>query len=653
MTSVLDSIVEDSLVESDDGELSALTSDLEHTVISHTHGRLRREERGIAKAELQAAVAKGRCEPSRPSRSGRPRFKFTYQGVVYITDETKRHEITSWRLLDIVPVAEAALLATETSFKSHAVFIVDHSGSMRQQDVYGYADRTEAVYKCLIRDFLQPQLDLLETYEDVLGDAVISLITMSDRPSLLLKRKRLGPSLKDNLEELAASSAASHGNYLPALELLETLLVADDSKAEQVMVFFLSDGAESDHSTRQCMHGVSVWQEDAGAAYSHRRPLQQCASGETRTCRAQIKQDVRLECLKRIQLLGDLIGQDKISFTTVGFGPAKEDFVLLRQMASVLPKGSFQKLGLEAHKLGLAFTSLTSTLTTMRTVLGGSKLTPNKMKGKVVSGADDVGWDVYTNTKRTLLHKFAYSPIQGELVDVALLQGADGVAMKKAWFAKGSERLAFMCKEVDGSLGEVGFPLVAKEVGHQELLQDIRFHKRMAKMQHRAQELADRFNSRVRDFAIDDEEAAGIAINFVPCVIYEVKDTVYGYPNEVAWIFAEPYLDGKFRKWNNNAGKVYSHDNPNVDGERFSLDTVPQAFSHYTFSVTDRRELVCDLQGVWNAVDGFEFTDPAIHNDDDRRKRHRTDRGTGGMEQFCKTHVCSLLCAALGLDQLQ
>lgn len=37
-----------------DGPLSALTLDV--TVFSHTNGRERREERGIARAELQAAV---------------------------------------------------------------------------------------------------------------------------------------------------------------------------------------------------------------------------------------------------------------------------------------------------------------------------------------------------------------------------------------------------------------------------------------------------------------------------------------------------------------------------------------------------------------------------------------------------------------------
>ena len=37
---------------------------------------------------------------------------------------------------------------------------------------------------------------------------------------------------------------------------------------------------------------------------------------------------------------------------------------------------------------------------------------------------------------------------------------------------------------------------------------------------------------------------------------------------------------------------------------------VPQAFSHFTYIVSEKRKLVCDLQGVYNEVDGFVLTDP-------------------------------------------
>lgn len=41
---------------------------------------------------------------------------------------------------------------------------------------------------------------------------------------------------------------------------------------------------------------------------------------------------------------------------------------------------------------------------------------------------------------------------------------------------------------------------------------------------------------------------------------------------------------------------------------------VPQCFSHFTYSFTEGRDLVCDLQGVWNETDGFIFTDPVIQH---------------------------------------
>ncbi len=43
---------------------------------------------------------------------------------------------------------------------SHMVVVVDHSGSMRKDDVPGYSSRTAAVYDCLARDLVEPQLKL-------------------------------------------------------------------------------------------------------------------------------------------------------------------------------------------------------------------------------------------------------------------------------------------------------------------------------------------------------------------------------------------------------------------------------------------------------------------------------------------------------------
>ena len=82
--------------------------------------------------------------------------------------------------------------------------------------------------------------------------------------------------------------------------------------------------------------------------------------------------------------------------------------------------------------------------------------------------------------------------------------------------------------------------------------------------------------------------------------------------------------------------------------DAFSLEDIPQAFSHFTWSSTDGKLLVCDLQGVWNSTDGFVLTDPVFHSQEGKA---RTNHGQRGMEDFFKTHHCSALCRRLGLKK--
>ena len=67
------------------------------------------------------------------------------QGVVYITDESKRHEVTSWRLDDAQEAPPAIDGGLGEATTTHVVVVVDHSGSMRKDDVPGYSSRTQAV----------------------------------------------------------------------------------------------------------------------------------------------------------------------------------------------------------------------------------------------------------------------------------------------------------------------------------------------------------------------------------------------------------------------------------------------------------------------------------------------------------------------------
>lgn len=88
--------------------------------------------------------------------------------------------------------------------------------------------------------------------------------------------------------------------------------------------------------------------------------------------------------------------------------------------------------------------------------------------------------------------------------------------------------------------------------------------------------------------------------------------------------------------------------------ESVTASEVPQCFSHFTHTFTDGRDLVCDLQGVWNDTDGFIFTDPVIHHKSHKSNRKhghngRTDKGLAGIRKFFETHTCNSLCRRLGL----
>ncbi|KAI9338729.1 hypothetical protein BDR26DRAFT_862689 [Obelidium mucronatum] len=125
------------------------------TLLSSVHGRDRRALRQIDKKDLLAAVRFGVKERGYPCRvTFAPRWKYTFANIVYITDASSRHEVTSYVLpLDIERVAvsradeelhaawTAALAANPAMCTAHTVLVVDQSGSMKTSDVTDYRTR--------------------------------------------------------------------------------------------------------------------------------------------------------------------------------------------------------------------------------------------------------------------------------------------------------------------------------------------------------------------------------------------------------------------------------------------------------------------------------------------------------------------------------
>jgi len=104
--------------------------------------------------------------------------------------------------------------------------------------------------------------------------------------------------------------------------------------------------------------------------------------------------------------------------------------------------------------------------------------------------------------------------------------------------------------------------------------------------------------------------------------------------------FLEPFIEGKYKKWSNNAG-TYENDGTTT-GELL------QAFSHWTYVTSHGHFLVCDLQGVENST-GIYLTDPAIHSRDSL-KFGETNLSKFGMGLFFETHKCESICNKLGIS---
>jgi hypothetical protein len=494
---------------------------------------------------------------------------------------------------------------------------------------------------------------------------------MSDEAEVVFERQPFDQDMVNTMQHLKSSRAHSHGNYLPALDKAIEVLEADAFSGAQLFLVFLSDGAPSDHCQMCCQHGVQVWQDncDGERRKNGRFPLQICEDPRTaQTCRGEVRASVKDKCLDRISRLGDLFGRDRTYVGTVAFGPESEDYQVLKDMAAKLPRGTFQRLGLSAMSLKTAFSSLTSDLTTLNTQMSGKSLTVRNVKQQEAgTQVGDLEWDIYKTTDRkwTLRGKVRWDTNAHEWVRVPLAFGAVGVA-KANWFkAKGAERYVYQCFEVNAHSEKIGPNLIAKESLHEEYL-NTEFHKRFCRMQSEAEALAVVFNTRLNG-------PAGWQIHFLQCVMYEVNDV--RYEGGMGWILAESQLDGVFTKWNNNGGSVHDvmpaptqgagigaimEENEDEDEDEddqedpiLLLNQVPQCFSHFTHSHTRGKKLVCDVQGVWNKVDGFTLTDPVFHSTEHKHKNGATDKGSNGILKFFETHKCGSLCRRLGLKEMK
>jgi len=104
----------------------------------------------------------------------------------------------------------------------------------------------------------------------------------------------------------------------------------------------------------------------------------------------------------------------------------------------------------------------------------------------------------------------------------------------------------------------------------------------------------------------------------------------------------ELYIEGDFTKHNNNVGAVVD----GLGGAARVASDIANAFSHFTFDKSNRKILICDIQGV-----GSYFTDPQIHTASGKGFGVG-NLGATGIKAFLLRHQCGPACRQVGLQPI-
>lgn len=131
-----------------------------------------------------------------------------------------------------------------------------------------------------------------------------------------------------------------------------------------------------------------------------------------------------------------------------------------------------------------------------------------------------------------------------------------------------------------------------------------------------------------------------VTVEYVPVELLQL----HGRPAGRDWFSLERFIEGDFKKFTNNNGRV--------DMGLEAMHPAITAFSHFTYCYTEGVLMVTDLQGVAAPNCVYTLTDPAIHTSDpDNYLPDPTNKGESGMTAFFQTHTCNSICQALRLKR--
>ena len=495
-------------------DISILMTDLEPLFIT-PHGMRRRAERKMTLRELSIAISHGKKEQAVYGPNGEVRWKFTFAGVVVVTVYETTKILTSWILsgygieIPKAVISQARLKEHKNSVErlkemslwtSHTVIIVDQSGSMRKMDADKDFTYSDLVWSTLAMSFIADKLKNGERKDT----DVFSLVSMRDTASVLLRYKPFDWLLYNNVVELFRTHAPSGpGNYIPAMYIAQSLLNYNNYGGCALMLVFLSDGRPSDQ-----LKGVQTTPN----SYS-----------------AVIKD--------RIGRIASRIG-NRLTVGAIPLGKAQDDeFATLKALTEGAKEHGCQSFflmpTLSANVLSTAMTALSSTLTSTVVEMGHQQCRPfrkepvSNVGGSEITGQiDRVDMRTYERNivEYVMLRSLRREVRRGKRVHASIVRTlwkpgegwrpcrcevlfhaktAAGVAIKKAWFGEGRERLVKEFREVNAEGFFDGPPLVAKDTKYLRhtrtsvVDEDRQFHKVFCKSQIKSQKDAGLFNEQL------------------------------------------------------------------------------------------------------------------------------------------------------------
>jgi len=613
----------------DDTALSVLHSD--------AHGQERRGQRDIQKIDLLRARRYGMEEMGRNGR-----IKYTYGGVVFIYDPLCNREVTTFRSPDVAlkssgtkyarPVILPKMVAYENEtilqkhdelrilmlnkpdiWTSHSVLVVDMSGSMRRDDVSGAKCRSDGVWMALARDYVMKPLESKTRGHTDL----ISVVVMKEEAHVVMKFEPINWILYNkiiDLREWKKLRPSGPGNYMPALDTAEKLLLENKGAACALSLMFFSDGRPSDKGDFSSKMGKI-------AAKFGRR----------------------------------------LSFVCIGMAEGGEDFSTLSDMVTEAQSygavASFGKPSLDADSLSNIITTLATSLTTSVTemtnlVTGKARQVRMDITRERIGTPDDHhltsdwiaynsntnyvdtlwSWNykinqfvnlmdsrcgscwtetnVFETTKDTIKGYLCHNCRAKSFCSRCLSSGETSfhrkecsdflrarrlgtlirptdyfswsMAVKKTIFGEGAERIVRKFRYLDKSGNFVGPVMVAKESRYLEsdgnYERRMQYHTEFMRTQAIAAEMADKFNHALGEIYthFQDRNFVKEQINKMPTIEFLKPMVVQAKTDGKEYnILIEPMLEGKYEKFNDNMGMVKGESSKvNIDDLSKSLGNI-------------------------------------------------------------------------------